>query len=93
MASFNFESTPNPNSLKITTDAGRFTDDGLASYTSPDEAEGDPLGQTIMRIEGIMNVLILPDFLTISKTPEADWDSVLPRVRHALGEHFATEQS
>lgn len=93
MASFDFQSTPNPNSLKITTDAGAFTDDGLASYTSPDEAEGDPLGHAIIDIDGVMNVLILPDFLTVSKAPDASWDAILPVVRDALEDHFATKDT
>lgn len=93
MASFDFQSTPNPNSFKITTDAGAFTDDGLASYTSPDEAEGDPLGHAVISIDGVMNVLILPDFLTVSKAPDADWGAIQPKVREVLDQHFAAETS
>lgn len=93
MPSFEVQTTPNPNSLKITTDAGPFIDDGFASYTSIEEASDDPLARAIFRVEGIMNVLMMPQFLTVTKSPEADWDTVLPQVREALNQHFSEEAS
>lgn len=88
MPSFNAEPTPNPNSVKITTDNGPFIEGGMVSLTSAGEAEEHPLGRRLFAIDGVANVLILPQFITISKTAGADWDKVLPNVKRVLNKHF-----
>ncbi|NBC01863.1 MAG: scaffolding protein [Bacteroidetes bacterium] len=88
MPDFRSESTPNPNSLKITTDAGPFIEEGMASFNAVAEAEGHPLGGPILRIPGVDNVFILPQFLTITKQPAATWENVLPKVKQVLRSHF-----
>lgn len=89
MPSFDVQTTPNPNSLKITTDAGPFIDDGFASYTSVEETEDNPMARDVFSVDGVMNVLIMPQFLTVTKSPETDWDTVLPQVRDVLNAHFS----
>lgn len=88
MPKFDTAGTPNPNSLKITTDAGPFVHDGMATFNSPAEAAGDPLGAPLMSIPGVSNVFALPQFLTITKEPSADWNEVLPSVEAALTAYF-----
>jgi len=88
MPDFRAESTPNPNSLKITTDTGPFIKEGMASFSAVAEAEGHALGEPIMRIPGVDNVFILPQFLTVTKQPAAAWEKVLPKVKQVLRSHF-----
>lgn len=88
MPTFNTEGTPNPNSLKITTDAGPFIDDGMATFSSREEAADDTLGAPLMSIDGVSNVFALPQFLTITKDPTADWNDLLPRVEAMLTAYF-----
>lgn len=85
--------TPNPNSLKITTDAGPFIETGMESFSSPEEAAGSPLGRRLFSLPGVANVFILPAFLTISKQPAADWDILLPKIEGILHSHFETGQA
>lgn len=85
--------TPNPNSLKITTDVGPFIESGMESFSSPEEAESSPLGKRLFSVPGVANVFILPDFLTISKQPAADWDLVLPMIERVLQSYFETGQT
>ncbi|MBO6577293.1 MAG: NifU N-terminal domain-containing protein [Rhodothermales bacterium] len=75
--------TPNPNSLKITR-AERFIEEGMESFATSLEAEGHALGEPLFRIPGVINVFILPDFLTVTKDPAARWDDVLPGVKEVL---------
>ncbi|HEX7070517.1 MAG TPA: NifU N-terminal domain-containing protein [Rhodothermales bacterium] len=89
MPRFNTDPTPNPNSLKFTTDAGLFIPSGMESFSSAAEAEAHPLGSRLFAIPGVANVFILPQFLTITKTPAANWNVLLPKVRAALEAHFA----
>lgn len=88
MPDFRAESTPNPNSLKMTTDAGPFLNDGMESFNTLTEAEGHPLGEPILRIPGVDNVFILPQFLTVTKQPAATWEKVLPKVKQVLRSYF-----
>lgn len=88
MPALHAEPTPNPNSIKLTTDDGPFIRDGMVSLTSSDEADTHPLGRLLFDVDGVANVLILPQFVTVSKTEAADWDSVLPRVKQILGKHL-----
>lgn len=89
MADFHAQPTPNPNSLKLTTDAGPFIDHGMESFGSSGEAEAHPLGRRLFAIDGVVNVFVLPNFLTITKDPGTNWNAVLPRVEQALGDWFA----
>jgi len=88
MPEFKTESTPNPNSLKITANGVRFLDAGLVSASSVEEADPETLAHDLLSIDQISDVLILPAFLTISRTEGADWDDLLPRVQDVLADHF-----
>jgi hypothetical protein len=88
MPSFQSEPTPNPNSLKITTDAGPFTNGSVASFKSAAEADGHPLAGRLFSIPGIDDVFITPDFLTVTKQASADWNIIMPKVESVLDDHF-----
>jgi hypothetical protein len=90
MATTQAESTPNPNSLKFTTDDGFFLDDGMAAYSSEEEVKDDPLAQRLFSISGVVDVFITPQFVTVSKAPAVDWSSIKPDVETVLTEHLET---
>ncbi|PEN15160.1 hypothetical protein CRI94_02430 [Longibacter salinarum] len=89
MPDFQTETTPNPNSLKITTDAGRFIDDGLVSASSPDDVPEDTLAHKLLSVKGVADILLLPAFLTISRTDGVAWSTLMPKVEDVLTRHFA----
>lgn len=78
--------TPNPNSLKFTLRNGTFIEAGMESFNSPEDAAGHVLGQRIFEIDGVTNVFILPEFLTVTKEPSAAWDDIIPGVERAVEE-------
>ncbi|MFW5955319.1 MAG: NifU N-terminal domain-containing protein [Rhodothermales bacterium] len=80
--------TPNPNSLKITAPEHRFIESGMESFNSSEEATKHPLGRRLFVHSGVANVLILPDFLTITKEPSADWTLLLPEIEQTLRSYF-----
>ncbi|PSQ82835.1 MAG: scaffolding protein [Bacteroidetes bacterium QS_1_65_9] len=88
MPDFDVAPTPNPNSLKVTTDAGPFIEEGLASFDSPDEADGHPLGERLFAVAGVENVLIMPEFVTITKGAGTEWDLLMPKIKSVLANHF-----
>lgn len=88
MPDFKTHATPNPNSLKITTERGPFIPTGLQSFSTPEEAAPHPLGDALFSVDGVTNVLILPGFVTITKRPDAEWDTILPAVENVLATHL-----
>lgn len=90
MATTNAETTPNPNSLKFTTDDGSFRDGGMAAYSSSDEADDDPLARRLFSLSGVDDVFITPEFVTVSKVPDVDWGNVKADVEAILSEHLET---
>jgi hypothetical protein len=81
--------TPNPNSLKITDDAGRpFIERGLLSFRSSAEAESHPLGSALFALGGVTDVLILPSFLTLTVEAGTDWDALWPEATRIIEQHL-----
>ncbi len=91
MAKLKVSPTPNPNSLKFTLSKGRFIDSGMESFSSAAEATGHPLGERLFSIAGVMNVFIVPDFLTVTKDPVAGWDKIVSAVEQAVVEVIVRE--
>ncbi len=88
MPPFTVQPTPNPNSLKFTTSGRAFIEKGMGAFASAAEAEGDPLGAALFALPGVLNVLILPPFVTVTKQPETDWNALLPKVERILSDHL-----
>lgn len=85
-----YERTPNPRSLKFTGDGVRFCLGGLHSFGSPAEAVGNQLGEALFAIAEVTNVLILPDFATVTVASATSWTDCLARVLgvlHDFSEH------
>lgn len=77
------EHTPNPNALKFTVGADVG---GPATFVAPTD---DPLAAALLDIEGVTSIFLTADFVTLSKTPDADWGSIAPRATAILEAHFA----
>ena len=86
MSAIGIHPTPNPNSLKFTLADGQFISRGMLSASTPEEAPTSDLIRKLLSIPGAANVLMLPDFATLTKRPEADWADVLPTARAILTE-------
>jgi hypothetical protein len=81
-----FAATPNPNALKCVLD-GSPAPQSPRSYvgTGPDAAV-DPLGAALMAVPGVRNVLIHDGWVSVGKTPEADWKPIKAAVKQVLGD-------
>lgn len=86
MPQLDISPTPNPNSLKCTLRKGAFIPEGMESFRSAEEAAGHALGERLFGVEGVTDVFIVPQFLTITKSPAAHWDDILPAVQRAVRE-------
>lgn len=77
------QNTPNPNAVKITANQVIFEGTGSTSVKSGGETD-HPLAAALVAIDGVDNIFGIRDFVTVSKEPEADWDSIIPQVQEAF---------
>lgn len=75
--------TPNPNSAKFT--VNRTVNEGdPQTFTNAEEAAASPLAKAILAIEGVTMVFLLNNFITVSKSPDASWNDIVPQVETAI---------
>ena len=76
--------TPNPNAVKFS--VGKPVG-GPATFAAG-QATDDPIAAAILHIEGVTSMFMTSDFVTITKSPEADWDTIVPDAQAILEEHY-----
>ncbi len=80
-----FHSTPNPNAVKCVLDRViRDPGAGSAGWRSAGAASADPTAAAILRIQGVTNLLINSDWITVGKSPDADWKTIKQEVKRVL---------
>lgn len=81
-----FEPTPNPNAVKCILSAPmpEWTGTGGMNFGSAQAAAAHPLAQRLFDIEGVRNVYLMREWLTVNKHPEAEWRSLKPKIRDAV---------
>ncbi|MBV8913872.1 MAG: NifU family protein [Acetobacteraceae bacterium] len=81
------EGTPNPATLKFL--PGReVMGMGTADFAGPDLAARSPLAQALFALPGVARVFLGGDFVTVTKSDLADWQSLRPQVLGTIMEHF-----
>jgi len=82
------EATPNPATLKFLPGQDVMGDRGTADFTAAGMAGRSPLAARLFELEGVARVFLGADFVTITKTNEAEWQDLRPQVLGAIMEHF-----
>ena len=77
------ERTPNPNSVKwvlgqAVVESGQGF--GSVSFTEAPAADVSPLASRLFEVEGVVSILLGPDFITLSKRPELEWTDLAPPI-------------
>ena len=76
------QATPNPNARKLVLD--RAISPQPLSFFTAEAAEAHPLATELFKTPGVTNLLLLGDFITVSKRPEAQWKAIVAKVREIL---------
>lgn len=76
--------TPNPNALKFLLD--RSISEQPISYFDAQAAHGNAAATRLFAIPGVSSLLLLGDFVTVNKTPDASWPELKTLVKRALAE-------
>jgi Fe-S cluster biogenesis protein NfuA len=85
------ESTPNPATLKFLP-GQTVMPSGTADFTTEEAAANSPLAQRVFAVEGVSAVFFGPDFVTVTKTGETEWDHIKPSILGAIMEHYQSGQ-
>lgn len=74
--------TPNPNAMKFTLPERLFPKP--LSFASPQEAAGHPLAAAIFALDGVYNVFMAQDFVTVNKLPHVAWEDLLEPIQTCI---------
>jgi Fe-S cluster biogenesis protein NfuA len=82
------EGTPNPATLKFLPGRDVMGSLGTADFASPDAVARSPLAARLFALDGVARVFLGQDFVTVTLTGAADWQTMRPQVLGAIMEHF-----
>ena len=78
------EETPNPSAMKFVVGVPV----GAFDLSAPEQAADHALANALFAIEGVKAVFGRNDFVTVTKTEEARWDALVPKVTSAIETAF-----
>lgn len=79
------DGTPNPNAMKFT--LNRTV--AAQGKTYRDAASADaPWAKALLGIPGVVQVFAVTNFISVTKTPDADWEAILPQAEAGLRQAF-----
>lgn len=81
------EATPNPNAIKFTLDRPSTSGRAQTFRAGSDPAES-PLGARIFALDGVTNVFMTANFVSVTKEDDIAWDELVPLVVAELEAHF-----
>lgn len=85
------ESTPNPATLKFLPGQAVLAS-GTADFPTEDAAQASPLAQMIFRVSGVTGVFFGPDFVTVTKQENIEWNHIKPAILGVIMEHYQSGQ-
>ena len=83
------EMTPNPATLKFLPGC-EVMPEGTANFTRPEEARHSPLALRLFGLEGVAGVFLGSDFVTVTKMPDREWNSLKPIILGSIMDHFTS---
>ena len=79
------DGTPNPNAVKFTLNRTVATQ----GKTYRDLAAADaPWAKALLGIPGVVQVFAVNNFISVTKTPDADWEAIIPQAEQGLKQAF-----
>jgi Fe-S cluster biogenesis protein NfuA len=81
------QETPNPQTMKFIPGMPILAS-GIKSFSLGEDATASPLAQSLFRIDGVKGVFLTPDFITVTKSVEHEWDYLKPIVLASVVDHL-----
>jgi len=76
--------SPNPNAMKFSVGTPVGGPTTHVAGSTPEEQ----FAAELLDLPGVTSIFMTADFVTISKTPDAMWDSIIPEATAILERHF-----
>ena len=74
--------TPNPNAMKLVLD--RVIADRPMSFLNPASGNEHPIASRLFAVKGVCGLLLLGDFVTVTKESAARWPEITKNVKQTL---------
>lgn len=84
------ETTPNPDTIKFRVDR-LFFPSGSVVYNDAATAEVSPLAKKLFEINGVRNIMLGRDFVSVTKSYEVTWPDLVERCVTTLTETLQSE--
>lgn len=81
------ESTPNPNTLKFVTNKALLLNDAV-EFQNIDETNEAPVAKELFGFDGVTNVFISNNFVTITKTDDLLWTEMMIPIKDFLKKYI-----
>ena len=78
--------TPNPNARKFVLGKKQF--EHSLNFSSAEESAGNQLASDLYALDGVYNVFMAQDFVTVNKLPDAGWEVLETAVLAVLASYF-----
>ena len=75
--------TPNENAMKYTLNCNSI-ESGHKTYSNAKAAEESPLAKALFAIDGVSQVFLMADFISVTKKPEAIWSNLEASILEAI---------
>lgn len=79
-----FQATPNPNAGKFVADRPLVEGKASRSFYTAEQAAAEPVAAALFDLDGVASIFMVEDFVTVTKQPDADWSSLIPRVTETM---------
>ena len=84
--------TPNDDALQYVLNA-QILDHGNKSYASKSDCDGDPLGKALFERQGVKNVYVMENFVTVTKDPDVDWNPLKDQIWKTIDKNVTIYQT
>ncbi len=81
------EMTPNPETMKFVANKLLYPGKSI-DFADESSAEPSPLAKELFAFPFIRSVFIASNFVTLTKTPDTQWDEVIPSIREFLKQYL-----
>ena len=75
--------TPNENAMKYTLNCNAI-ESGHKTYANAEAAEDSDVAKALFAIDGVTQVFLMADFISVTKNPEAKWSNLEASILDAI---------
>lgn len=79
--------TPNEHAMKYTLNCNAI-ESGYKTYKNAQEAEDCPVAKALFAIDGVEQVFLMADFVTVNKKADAKWSNMESAVLEAIAASY-----